>query len=98
MYRREKLNQNHCEFECHVRNLNEESGGNWEDNLQCSGFFYDLKSVCYFIFRATPVTYGSFRLKLESELQLSDYTTATSMLGSKPHLKPTPELMKMPEP
>ena len=34
------------------------------------------------------------RLGVESELQLPAYTTATAMqAGSKPHLRPTPQLM-----
>ena len=33
------------------------------------------------------------RLGVESELQLPDYSTATAMAGSEPHLQPTPQLM-----
>ena len=38
---------------------------------------------------------GVSRLRVESELQLLVYTTAT---GSEPHLQPTPQLTAAPDP
>ena len=38
------------------------------------------------------------RLGAESEPQLLASATATAMVGSKPHLRPTLQLMAMPDP
>ena len=37
-----------------------------------------LKSFIFFLFRAAPVAYGSSQARVESDLQLPAYTTATA--------------------
>ena len=47
---------------------------------KCKIYLFYLKIIFFCFFRGTPATYGNSRLGVESELQLTAYTTATATL------------------
>ena len=55
----------------------------------CSSF---KKIFFSHLFRAVLAGYAIPKVGVESELQLPTYTTATTQLGTKPHVQPTPQL------
>jgi len=63
-------------------------------------FFQFMFFVCLFLFlffMSIPAAYGSSWVRVELELQLQAYPTATCNTRSEPHLWPMPQLGTMPD-
>ena len=50
------------------------------------------------LFRATPVAYGGFQARSQIGAVAPSLHQSYSNLRSKPRLRPTPQLMEMPDP
>jgi len=54
--------------------------------------------VCFLLFRATPVAYGSSHARGQTGTKAAGICHTCSNVGSEPCLGPTPQLMAMPDP
>ena len=67
-------------------------------NSTFGGFCFFCLFVCFCLFRATPESYGGFQARGPSRTTAASLCQSHSKVGSKPRLRPTPQLTATPDP